>query len=303
MAKAAPAFQFYAQDFYMGTSDLSAAARGCYISMICMSWTAGPIADNLNSIAKAMSWGPMDPPFADLWAEIKGKWTLGPDGWTNDRLEAIRAAQEANRQKQSERGKAGGKASAQARAEAETQAQVDFQPQPQVEIQPQPAVGLEPKPEASSSIFDLRSSSSSSSSLSTLRASARQQYGPPLMGGPLEHRSHGWCNDRGLCLPAGLYAELLARLPSHRKDEFRPWLESVVDGLGDNAPGDNVFDFWRNHFGAWVGTVTTKPLTGKDTQGNRLAKVGADYIQGEIARRKERELAAPRPLRQIAEAE
>lgn len=182
MAKAAPAFQFYAQDFYMGTSDLSAAARGCYISMLCMSWTAGPIADNLNSIAKAMSWGPMDPPFADLWAEIKGKWTLGPDGWTNERLEEIRANQEKHRQIQAQRGKVGGKASAQARAVAESQAVAEAEPQAQVESQPQPQVELQPQPEPSSLISDLRSSSSSSASANKKRPRGKRADPVPLEG-------------------------------------------------------------------------------------------------------------------------
>lgn len=297
MAKSAPAFQFYAQDFFMGTADLSAAARGCYISMMCMSWTKGPIADNLNAIAKAMSLGPTDPPFADLWAEIKGKWTLGPDGWTNARLEEIREAQKLHSQRQSERGKAGGKATAIARAEAETIAVAEAEGQAQV--------GLQPQPEGSSSFFDLHSSSSPSSSLSTLpeHVRERKRYGPPIVGGPLEHRAHGWCNNRGLCLPANFYAKLLRKLGKHREAEFREWLGSVIDALGDTPVGDNLFDFWENHFTAWVGTVTAKPSTAKETAGVRLQRVGAEYLKGEVARREARPEVPSRPVSQIAGGE
>lgn len=134
----------------------------------------------------------------------------------------------------------------------------------------------------------------------------RQRYGPPIVGGPLEHRSHGWCNDRGLCLPASLYRELLARLGPKREGEFRVWLGSVIDALGeDESPGDSVFDFWRNHFAAWRGTVTSKPSTQRETQGNRLQRVGDAFMANERARREQSSPPLPpaRPQRQIAGGE
>lgn len=132
----------------------------------------------------------------------------------------------------------------------------------------------------------------------------RQKYGPPLVGSPIAHRGHGWCNQRGLCLTANFYAELLGKLGRHREPEFRAWLGSVIDALGDEPVGDDVFDFWRNHFAAWVGTVTTKPSTQKETAGVRLARVGAEYLKGEgIGVQPARPLAPARPQRQIAGGE
>lgn len=132
----------------------------------------------------------------------------------------------------------------------------------------------------------------------------RQKYGPPLVGSPIAHRGHGWCNQRGLCLTANFYAELLGKLGRHREPEFRAWLGSVIDALGDEPVGDDVFDFWRNHFAAWVGTVTMKPSTQKETAGVRLARVGAEYLKGEgIGVQPARPLASSRPQRQIAGGE
>lgn len=93
----------------------------------------------------------------------------------------------------------------------------------------------------------------------TERVRARQAYGPPIVGSPKEHRSHGWCNDRGLCLPAFLYAELLGRIGRSRQDELRTWLASVIDGLGETVPGEDTLQFWRSRFEAWQGN--TSPTT------------------------------------------
>ncbi len=107
MPKSSPAFQFYAQDFLVGTMTMSAAARGCYISMLSFSWVNGPIPNTTKALTLAMCWGDSDGPFKPLWGEIAPKWKLGADGWTNDRLEAVRAAQELYREEQSRRGKMG----------------------------------------------------------------------------------------------------------------------------------------------------------------------------------------------------
>ena len=87
----------------------------------------------------------------------------------------------------------------------------------------------------------------------------RQKYGRPLVGSPLEHRSHGWCNQRGLCLPASLYAELLGRLggPAREKDLIA-WLGATIDEL-TTVPGETVWVFWRSRFEAWQGS--TAPTT------------------------------------------
>lgn len=159
-----PAFQFYAQDFFMGTLSMSAAARGCYISMLAASWTSGGSIENTpNAIAKAMSWGPSDPPFADLWAEVQTKWKLGTSGWTNERLEAIRREQEAYRLRQSERGKLGGRpVKAKAGSKPEETHGLTVAYQNTANANPEPKRQESPSPSPLTFDLDLRSSASPS---------------------------------------------------------------------------------------------------------------------------------------------
>jgi uncharacterized protein YdaU (DUF1376 family) len=165
MAVSPPAFQFYAQDFYMGTLSMSAAARGCYASMLAASWTNGPIENTPNAIAKAMSWGPSDPPYADLWREVQPKWVLTDAGWINERLERTRREQQDYRDKQA----AKGRASAASRAKIEPESNhgstaVATTVQPRHQPEGQPNTQPEANPSSSPLIFDLQSLTSSSAS-------------------------------------------------------------------------------------------------------------------------------------------
>lgn len=105
MPKSAPAFQFYAQDFLVGTMMMSASARGCYISMLCFSWSNGPIPDNKKALSISMCWSESDGPFNTLWAELKPKWSKIGGAWINNRLEHVRNEQDEYRKQQSEKGK------------------------------------------------------------------------------------------------------------------------------------------------------------------------------------------------------
>lgn len=90
---------------------MSASARGCYISMLAFAWANGPIPDSARCLSTAMGWHTDDGPLEAIWDEIKPKWSLGGSGWTNARLEAVRAEQDAYRKRQSEAGRRGGMAS------------------------------------------------------------------------------------------------------------------------------------------------------------------------------------------------
>jgi uncharacterized protein YdaU (DUF1376 family) len=99
----APAFQFYADDFLAGTSDMSAEEVGGYIRLLCHQWTKGGI--------------PNDPDRAGRMATLLGspslgyvlaKFSLCIDGMLrNKRLEQIRAEQEAYKVKQATSGRNG----------------------------------------------------------------------------------------------------------------------------------------------------------------------------------------------------
>jgi len=99
----APAFQFYADDFLAGTSDMSAEEVGGYIRLLCHQWTKGGI--------------PNDPDRAGRMATLLGspslgyvlaKFSLCEDGMLrNERLEQVRADQEAYKAKQATAGRNG----------------------------------------------------------------------------------------------------------------------------------------------------------------------------------------------------
>jgi uncharacterized protein YdaU (DUF1376 family) len=85
-----PSLPFFTGDFLTGTMLMSRAAVGAYISMLCSAWEVGPIPDNEAAMWKAMHLSPTDPPFAEIWAEVRAKWQRTPDGWINLRLERTR---------------------------------------------------------------------------------------------------------------------------------------------------------------------------------------------------------------------
>ena len=99
----APAFQFYADDFLAGTSDMSAEEVGGYIRLLCHQWTKGGI--------------PNDPDRAGRMATLLGspslgyvlaKFSLCDDGMLrNERLEQVRADQDAYKAKQATAGRNG----------------------------------------------------------------------------------------------------------------------------------------------------------------------------------------------------
>jgi uncharacterized protein YdaU (DUF1376 family) len=84
------AFPFYASDFLAATGLLSTAAVGAYIRMLANAWTNGPIPDSPKALARSMNHSAGDPPFEEIWAELKSKWFLTKRGWINCRLEVVR---------------------------------------------------------------------------------------------------------------------------------------------------------------------------------------------------------------------
>jgi uncharacterized protein YdaU (DUF1376 family) len=104
-----PSFQFYPEDFLVGTNGMSRAAVGAYINMLCQAWAAGPVPDTPRALWKALGLGPDDPSFDHVWPEVRPKWVLRPEGWINLRLEEVRATQDRYSEQQRARGQRGGR--------------------------------------------------------------------------------------------------------------------------------------------------------------------------------------------------
>lgn len=102
--KPSPAFQFYPQDFLVGTADMTAEEVGGYIRLLCYQWAKGSIPNDdrklsqLSGISDGLSLG-----------NVSVKFRLCEDGQKrNNRLESVRIQQDQYRQKQAENGKKGG---------------------------------------------------------------------------------------------------------------------------------------------------------------------------------------------------
>ncbi|HWP38980.1 MAG TPA: DUF1376 domain-containing protein [Gemmatimonadales bacterium] len=136
-----PAYQHYAKEWLEGTAHLSLEEQGAYQRLLDHEWERGPLNPDMGELANLL--GVSRQRFAKLWAKLRRYFPAQADGHlANPKLEQIRAAQEAYRQRQSERGRAGGQTSAQARGQASAQARG--------QASAQPALKPQGKPEASS---------------------------------------------------------------------------------------------------------------------------------------------------------
>lgn len=93
-----PWFAFYADDYIAGTRDMSAAARGVYVDLLCYQFTHGAIPDDSRKICRIAGI------FPDEWEEIEGevreKFRESEQGkLSNERMESEREKREEIRQK------------------------------------------------------------------------------------------------------------------------------------------------------------------------------------------------------------
>lgn len=104
----APAFQFYADDFLAGTSDMTTEEVGAYIRLLCHQWNKGGITADKERLS--IMAGECKP---SAIAHVMARFVKCEDGlFRNERMEQEREKQRAYREKQS----ANGKLSAEARA-------------------------------------------------------------------------------------------------------------------------------------------------------------------------------------------
>ena len=81
----APAFQFYAADFLVGTAMMSAEEVGGYIRLLCYQWTHGSIPNDDAVLQRLTGCG------GNAVASIRHKFGIGSaGGLVNERLEQVR---------------------------------------------------------------------------------------------------------------------------------------------------------------------------------------------------------------------
>lgn|SRR5690606_47102 len=99
MSKSSPAFQFYPQDFLVGTGDMLAEEVGGYIRLLCYQWAKGELPNNRKKLMQ-MS-GVFD---NDSLSVILKKFKMTESGnLANERLENTRSEQQEYRDKQREK--------------------------------------------------------------------------------------------------------------------------------------------------------------------------------------------------------
>jgi uncharacterized protein YdaU (DUF1376 family) len=115
-----PAYQHYAQDWLVGTAKLTLEEQGAYQRLLDHQWVGGPLDPDHSELARILGITPRR--FTKLWKRLSRHFPVlsGDSGrLANPRLEAERQKQADYRERQAARGRAGGQASAQARAEAD----------------------------------------------------------------------------------------------------------------------------------------------------------------------------------------
>jgi uncharacterized protein YdaU (DUF1376 family) len=105
MGEMSPAFQFYARDFLVSTSDLTDEQEGVYTRLLCFAWDRGGLPLDEARIQRLRPWP--DDVWARCWPEIKDKWVKRGDKLINPRQERERDAQKARRDGASVGGKRG----------------------------------------------------------------------------------------------------------------------------------------------------------------------------------------------------
>ena len=91
-----------------------------------------------------------------------------------------------------------------------------------------------------------------------------EKFPPPIIDGrsAARHGEHAFCGNR-LCVPRSLHDDLVKQLgTTEASKELLAWYPKVLAKYKGRPFGDNLFEFWRNEFGAWVGTVTTRARPG-----------------------------------------
>lgn len=105
MGEMAPAFQFYARDFIVSTTDLTDEQVGAYTRLLAFAWDRQGLPADEARIQRLRPW--TDEQWARIWPELREKWVKRGDRLVNLRQERERTAQEERRKAAARGGKAG----------------------------------------------------------------------------------------------------------------------------------------------------------------------------------------------------
>lgn len=101
------------------------------------------------------------------------------------------------------------------------------------------------------------------------------------------HGVHAWCGR--VCVTLGLHADLKQRLggdDAHAHRQLMAWYPQAIARYDGQPMGDDLFDFWRNEFSAWVGTVSTPRAPQKADKAAQSMSAADRVIARQLAQRK-----------------
>lgn len=241
----APAFQFYAADFLVGTLEMTLQEIGLYIKLLALSWDKGALPNDSARLARLAGIPERD--FKALWIMVSEKWELTDAGFINERLEEQRKEREAYAQAQADKGRRSGDARRLKRELELNTGSTGVQPVLSRKR-------TEEEPETNSSIFDLQSSTRESKehSLSIARANPHAKATNLINGSDnRKHGEHAYClqgRRESLCVSTHMLAILVDAVGGD-KDEAKRWLVTevmpkAVEALGDK-PVPDALAFWK----------------------------------------------------------
>ena len=100
-----PAFSFYPDSWFLGTSNMTAAQEGIYIRLLCLQWSSGSF-----SVEQAFNNSKRSASNEDIQHVLDSKFKLVNGLYFNERLENERSAQQARSENARNAGKISGKA-------------------------------------------------------------------------------------------------------------------------------------------------------------------------------------------------
>lgn len=225
-----PSMQWYWGDHLASTSMMLRAAIGAHLTMVGTSWEVGPIPDSRAALFKAMGLGPDDPPFDQIWNEIKPRWRLTPDGWVHPRVERTRADRDAYVEIQRAKGRLGGRKPRLSENKAtgsQTKAVATEN-------------GTSPTPSPTS---DLRSPYPHSKARKERAPEPRAAH-PPISESAIDRRAR----EMGMVMYPKLRAEFEAQtqLPAAKARTYvDTFMVTALDDLEGNPQAIDTYDFWR----------------------------------------------------------
>jgi uncharacterized protein YdaU (DUF1376 family) len=232
-----PAFQFYADDYLVGTMTMTLPEKGAYMDCLAYQWSVGAVpGDDPKALARVMRCTTAEA--KRVWLIVSSKFVRDEDGgWRNRRLEKERDKQAAYRYSRIESGRKGGLARGKVTSSSPTVVDVSFATANTLAKPSSPSPSPSPVPPSKN------------------EGGERAPRGGLIVSPKTWGLNHGTCVTGfcdWLCLPAEDFGRFANRLGG--EDKAMAWAKSVRNTPG-LVPTGKPWAFWNAQFDAAHGTA------------------------------------------------